>query len=222
MKHRTEIKNSIYEQLARVGKALSSPKRLELVDLLRHGPRTVDNLAREAGLSLANTSRHLQILRESRLIDANKQAQHVTYHIADQSVCEFFRSLCTLAEKRLAEFQNIVREVINNDPYLERLDRQGLKQRVQEDEITVLDVRPAEEYRAGHIPGAISVPLQELDTRLSELPKERKIVAYCRGPYCLLASEAVEVLRSQGFDAVRIPEGVHEWQAAGLTIETSY
>ncbi|WP_291320226.1 metalloregulator ArsR/SmtB family transcription factor [Desulfonatronospira sp.] len=214
-----ETKDRIYEQLARVGKAISSPKRLELLDLLRQGPRSVEALAGESGLSVANASRHLQVLRQAQLVEVEKQGKQVVYSVGDQKVCEFFQTMCSLAEARLADFERLMRKVAEKDPYLEEVDRSLLMQRAREGSITVLDVRPAQEYAAGHIPGAVSVPLNELEERIQEISPENKIVAYCRGPYCLLASRAVEFLRSRGFEAVRIRDGVHEWKMHGLQLE---
>jgi len=214
--HRFKI--AIYEQFARLGKAISNPSRLELLDLLCQGPRTVETLAREANLGLANTSQHLKALRTARLVEADKSGLFVTYRLADQQVCEFFRSLRKLAEARLAEVREITREFLANRRGLEPVDREGLLAKVRAGAVTVLDVRPVEEYRAGHIPGALSVPLKELERRLSDLPRDRDIVAYCRGPYCVLAVEAVEMLQARGFTAFRLEQGVPDWRAWGLPV----
>jgi rhodanese-related sulfurtransferase len=212
------LKKAAYEQLARIGKAVASPPRLELLDLLCQGPRTVEALAREAGLSVANTSQHLQILHAARLVDANKEGLFVTYRLADQQVCEFFQALRALAESRLAEIEAIVRQFNSGRESMEPVEKQALLERVRRAEVIVLDVRPVEEYRAGHIPGAVSIPLRELRSQLSRLPRRREIVAYCRGPYCVLAVEAVKLLRSKGFRAIRLEKGVPEWRAAGLPV----
>ena len=217
--HKRRFKDAIYEQFSRIGKAVSSPKRLELLDLLCQGERTVEALAREAGLSIANASQHLQVLRAARLIEAEKQGLYVTYRLADPAVCEFFRSMRVLAEARLAEVTQIARKFFEGIDGFEPVDREALLERVSEGEATVIDVRPAEEYRAGHIPGAVSIPLPELKRRLAELPRDREIVAYCRGPYCVLAAEAVQVLRAEGFRAVRLEDGVQDWRARGLPVE---
>ena len=212
------FKDAIYEQFARIGKALSSPRRLELLDLLCQGARTVEVLAGEAGLSIANTSQHLQILRAARLVEADKEGQFVTYRTADEVVCEFFRMFRVLSESRLAEIEQIVRQFCEGREGMEPVDRETLLTQVHKGEVVVLDVRPPEEFRAGHIPGAISVPLEELERRLSDLPKDREIAAYCRGPYCVLAMEAVELLRSKGFQAVRLDEGIQDWRSRGFHI----
>jgi rhodanese-related sulfurtransferase len=212
------FKIAIYEQFARIGKAISNPARLELLDLLCQGPRTVESLAKEANLGLANTSQHLKALRVARLVEAEKSGLFVTYRLADEQVCQFFRSLRNLSEARLFEVREMTREFLANRQGLEPVDRQALLGRVRAGDVTVLDVRPAEEYRAGHIPGALSVPLKELERRLSDLPRDRDIVAYCRGPYCVLAVEAVELLRARGFSAIRLEQGVQDWRAEGLPV----
>lgn len=215
--HRS-FKAAIYEQFARIGKALSSPSRLELLDLLCQGPRTVEALASEANLGVANTSQHLKVLRAARLVEAEKEGLFVTYRLADQGVCGFFRSLRELAESRLAEVREIARSFLEGREGMEPIDRQALLRRVRKGEVTVLDVRPVEEYQAGHIRGARSVPLKELARRLSELPRGREVVAYCRGPYCVLAVEAVGLLRARGFQAVRLKDSVLDLRAQGFPV----
>lgn len=212
------FKDSIYEQFARIGKAVSSPRRLELLDLLCQGPRTVEALARESGLTVANASQHLQVLRSARLVETEKDGLYVTYRLADQKVCEFFLAMRVLAESRLAEVEQIKRRFLRGREGMEPVDRQALLERVRKGAVTVLDVRPAEEYRAGHIPGAISLPLKELQLRLADLPRDQEIVAYCRGPYCVLSIQAVEILRARGFKAVRIEEGIQDFRAMGFHI----
>ena len=212
------FKDAIYEQFARIGKAISSPRRLELLDLLCQGPRTVEVLADEAGLTVANTSQHLQVLRSARLVEADKEGQFVNYRLADEAVCEFFRMLRLLAESRLAEIEQIVRQFMEGREDMEPMDKDGLLARVRDGEVTVLDVRPVEEYRAGHIPGALSVPLEELEHYLSELPKNQEIVAYCRGPYCVLTIEAVELLKTKGFNAVRLEDSIQDWRSRGFPV----
>jgi rhodanese-related sulfurtransferase len=215
-----QFKDAIYDQFARIGKAVSSPKRLELLDLLCQGERTVEALAAEAELSIANTSQHLQVLRGARLVEASKEGLYVTYRIADSAVGDFVRSIRVLAETQLAEVEQISRRFFEARRDLEPIDREALVKRVRKGEVVVLDVRPAEEYRAGHIPGALSMPIQELKRRLSELPKDQEIVAYCRGPYCVFSDQAVELLRAKGFQAVRLDEGILDWRARGLRVAT--
>ena len=212
------FKDAIYEQFARIGKAVASPKRLELLDLLCQGQKSVETLARETGLSLANASQHLKVLRAARMVDAEKQGLYVMYRLADQKVCEFFRSMRVLAEHRLAEVEQIKRRFLHDREGMEPVDRESLLERVKDGAVTVLDVRPVEEYRAGHIPGALSVPLSQLKQLLSRLPKDREIVAYCRGPYCVLSVDAVDMLRNQGFKAVRLEEGVQDWRYLGFPV----
>jgi rhodanese-related sulfurtransferase len=212
------FKDAIYDQLARIGKAVASPRRLELLDLLCQGPRTVEVLAHHANQSVANTSQHLQVLRAARLVEAERDGRFITYRLADDEVSTFFAALRGLAESRLAEIERVVRMFLESRGGMEQVDRTALIERVRRGAVTLLDVRPEEEYRAGHIPGAISVPLAELDRRLSTLPRDREIVAYCRGPYCVLAIEAVQTLRSRGFEAVRLEDGVPEWRARGLDV----
>lgn len=212
------FKDAIYEQFARIGKAVSSPKRLELLDLLCQGERTVEALSKETGLSLANASQHLQALRAARLVEAEKVGVFTKYRLAAQEVCEFFRAMRILAEKRLAEVEQIKRRFLKGKDGMEPVDRDALLKRVREGAVTVLDVRPVEEYRAGHIPGAMSIPLMELERRLSELPDDQEIVAYCRGPYCVLAIQAVEILRAKGFHAVRLEDGIPDWRAMGFPV----
>lgn len=213
------FKNAIYEQFARVGKSLASPHRLELVELLAQGPRTVEALARMTEMSLANTSQHLQVLRAAGLLEATKEGLFVTYRLADPSVAELLLALRKVAETRLAEVAKVSRDFLAANAQLEPVDEEDLRRRVRQGEVTVLDVRPPEEYEAGHLPGALSVPLPELAKRLSELPRRREVVAYCRGPYCVLAVEAVKLLRARGFKAVRLEDGVLDWAALGLKVE---
>jgi rhodanese-related sulfurtransferase len=214
-----EYKDATYGQFARVGKAVSHPKRLEILDLLCQGPRTVATLAREAGLGVASASQHLKVLREARLLDAEKKGLFVTYCLADGAVSTFFRSLRALAESRLAEVEQISRRFLLGREGMEPVGAQELLERVRQGRVTVLDVRPAEEYRAGHIAGALSIPLRELKARIKELSRSREIVAYCRGPYCVLAVQAVATLRKAGLRARRLQEGYPDWSAAGLPVE---
>ncbi len=209
------FKSAIYEQLARISKAMGSPRRLELLDLLAQGPKTVEHLARQSGQSHANTSQHLQVLRGARLVEASKRGPHVTYRLAGPEVADHFGALRRLAEVRLTEIEHITREYLQRRGQLERIDQEELVGRVRRGEVTVLDVRPADEYASGHVAGAMSVPLSELESRLGDLPLDREIVAYCRGPYCVLSVEAVQVLRQRGFKATRLDDGIHDWRARG-------
>jgi rhodanese-related sulfurtransferase len=213
------FKGAIYEQLARIGKSVASGPRLELLDLLRQGPRTVEALAGQTARSVANTSHHLQVLRRARLVTTEKQGVHVTYRLADEEVCHFFQALRTLAESRLLEIGDVTRSFLESRGTMEPVDRDALVARVRSGAVMVLDVRPTEEYVVGHIPGAVSVPLGDLERRLADLPKDREIIAYCRGPYCVMALDAVELLQSRGFTALRLEDGVPEWKGRGLPVE---
>jgi len=210
--------NALYEQLARIGRAIASGPRLALLDLLRQGPRTVEALAQQAGLTLANASQHLKVLRQARLVEADKRGVFVTYRVADASVDSFYSALRGLAETRLAEVQQIARAFVEKRGNFEAVDKQRLLERVRAGEVTLVDVRPAQEYRAAHIEGAVSVPLSELEEHLASLPKARDVVAYCRGPYCVLAPQAVTLLQARGYRAFALGDGVAEWRAHGLPV----
>jgi rhodanese-related sulfurtransferase/DNA-binding transcriptional ArsR family regulator len=215
------FKNRTYEQLALVGKALASPIRLEMIDVLSQGPRTVEDLSVEIGQSIANTSQHLQVLRSARLIEAERRGTYVTYRIADQQVLALASLLHRVGESRLAEIQQITQEFLESHGALERVDCSTLIKRIRRAEVTLLDVRPREEYEAGHIPKAISVPLEDLRRHMAKLPKGREIVAYCRGPLCVMSIEAVKILRKKGFHASRWEESIADWAARGLPVEMS-
>ena len=220
-KTQRQFKDQIYEQIARVSKAAAAPKRLELLDLLSQGPRTVEVLADLAAITIGNASQHLKILRAARLVEGQKQGLYVEYRLADEEVASFFVALRTLAQSRLAEVERITSEYLDRRSVLEAVEGDELVRRVRSGEVTVLDVRPTEEYAAGHIPGARSIPLGELSTRLREIPRQREVVAYCRGPYCVMAVEAVEFLRGQGFRAHRMEQGVADWRARGWRVATA-
>ncbi len=215
------FKDAIYGQFARVGKALSSPHRVELVELLAQGPRTVEVLSRLASMTLANTSAHLQVLRGAGLVESEKEGLFVTYRLADPSVAELLLATRKVAEARLAEVARMSDAFLAQNAQLEPVDVGDLRKKVLSGEVTLLDVRPPEEFEAGHLPGALSVPLPALAKRLAELPRRREVVAYCRGPYCVLAVEAVKLLRARGFKAVRLEDGVVEWASHGLELAAS-
>jgi rhodanese-related sulfurtransferase/DNA-binding transcriptional ArsR family regulator len=214
-----DFKDAMYEQLARIAAAFGSPKRIEIVDVLAQGERNVETLAREAGLSVADTSRHLQVLKAAHLVAARKDGLQVFYRLADPMVLRGFRALRELAEGRLAEIPRLVADYFAGADGLEPIPSRELLRRARGREVLVLDVRPSEEFTAGHIDGAVSIPLRELERRLAELPRSRTVVAYCRGPYCVLAAEAVRLLRRRGFKAARLADGYPEWRDAGLPVE---
>jgi rhodanese-related sulfurtransferase len=215
-----EFKDRLYGQFARIGKTLSSPHRLEILELLAQGERTVDSLATELGLSLANTSQHLQALRQAVLVDSRKEGLFVFYRLADHAVFELVRSIRTVAERQLADLARLVNDHFGDREDAELVEMRELLRRAKSPQVVVLDARPASEYAAGHIAGALSVPVDDLQRRLREFPKDKEYVAYCRGPYCVYADRAVEILRAHGRRARRLVEGFPEWRAAGLPIES--
>lgn len=217
---RSSLRASVYGHIARIGQAASSASRLELLDLLSQGPRTVEALARAVGHSVAATSHHLQVLRRARLVEAEKSGLYVTYRLAHPRVEAFLLDLRALAESRLSEIAQVTREYLETRGALEPVDDDELARRVRAGEVTVIDVRPREEYDAGHLPGAVSMPLADLPARTQELRKRRDVVAYCRGPYCVMALDAVDLLRRRGFRAHRLERGVAEWRARGWPVET--
>ncbi len=213
------FKDALYSQLARVGKAISAPTRIELLELLCQGPRTVEAIAGQVGISVANASQHLRILHAARLVEAEKRGLFVQYRVADERVFAFLHGTRELANARLVEIREITATYLKSRNALEQISGAELIRRVKEGRVTVLDVRPVEEYRAGHIPDSLSVPLGDLKGRLAELPKGRDIVAYCRGPYCVMAIAAVRILRNAGLNAFRMEHGVIEWRARGWRID---
>lgn len=217
----TTFKRDLFSQFARLGKALASPNRLEILDFLAQGEHSVDRLAQKCDLSIANASQHLQQLRRAGLVVTRKQGQYVYYRLAGDEVVGLISALRKVAERHLAEVDRFVRAYLTVRDSLEPVPAKDLLKRARQGLVTVLDVRPAEEFAAGHLPGAINVPLSELGMRLKELKARREIVAYCRGPYCMLSYEAVAMLRAKGFRARRLADGFPEWKTAGLPIERS-
>jgi DNA-binding transcriptional ArsR family regulator/rhodanese-related sulfurtransferase len=214
------FKERLYGQFARIGKALSNPHRLELLELLAQGERTVESLADETGLSLANASHHLQILKTSTLVEARKDGLYVYYRLADGSIHELSVAIRRVAEKRLAELDRIVTDYFGVRSGALVIPMSELLTRARSKTVVILDTRPVGEYLAGHIAGAISVPVDQLNARLSRLPRNKEYVAYCRGPYCVYADRAVEMLRKRGRQARRLMEGFPEWKAAGHPVRT--
>lgn len=212
-------KEALYQQLARIGKAVSSPQRLALLDLLSNGEKPVEALAAEVHLSVKNASAHLRVLREARLVETRKEGQYVYYRLAEEGVATFFLALRDLAERRLAEVREVSREYFGSRKQMAAVDRRQLLSRIRAGQATVLDLRQESEYLAGHIPGARSVPLEELKKALRSIPKDQEVVAYCHGPYCVLSLEAVQLLTAKGYRATRLDDGFVEWAAAGLPVE---
>lgn len=215
------FKEAVYDQIARAGQALSSGPRLELLELLCQAPRTVEALAAEVGQPVANTSHHLRVLHRARLVTVQSEGVHRRYRVADEVVERAYLTLRELAQARLPELAEAVNAFDAGSEDWEPVDAAVLIERARAGRVTVLDVRPAPEYRAGHLPGARSIPIGELERRIAELPRARDVVAYCRGPYCVYAAEAVALLRARGFNAQRLAEGVPDWRARGLPIERS-
>jgi len=218
MKDARKIKDLLYEQVARIGKVFSSPKRLELIELLCQGEKSVETLAREASISIKLTSAHLRELRTANLVVTNRQGKNIYYSLADKSVADLWVQVHTLAEERLIELQLVLQKIATLPNDLVPSDRKSLMKAARRGEVVVLDVRPTEEYLAAHLPFARSIPLEELRQRLEELPKDRSIVAYCRGPYCLMAVDAVNLLQQKGFSAIHLSDGVAEWNLAGSVL----
>lgn len=214
------FKHDLFAQFARVGKALSNGNRLELLEYIAQGERSVDELAKVSGLTMANTSQHLQQLRQAGLVDCHKEGLKVFYSLSGDDVIGLFDALRGVAERHVAEVERLVNTYLTVKDELEPVPRQELLQRVRDGLVTVLDVRPPEEYAAGHVPGAVNVPLSELEDYLEKLNPEQEIVAYCRGPHCVLAFDAVATLRKKGLQARRLEDGYPEWKTAGLPIET--
>lgn len=212
------MKTELYAQIARVAQALASDARLQILEFVAQGERSVDSLAAMTGLSVANTSKHLQALRQSGLVQARKEGLRVYYSLAGDDVVALVSALRSVAEHRVAEVERLVRLWLAHRDEMEPVPAAELLTRAKKGLVTVLDVRPAEEYAAGHIPGAINVPLEKLEGFLSRLPKRKEVVAYCRGPYCLMSFEAVEKLRKRGLRARRLENGLPEWRAAGLPV----
>jgi rhodanese-related sulfurtransferase len=215
----THVKDLLYEQVARVGKALASPKRLELIDLLCQGEKTVEALAAEARITLKLASAHLRELRLAQLVATRKEGKYVLYRLAGAGVSELWVKLRSESEERLVELQMALASLTEHKDDLERLDRGAILRKAQSGEVVVLDVRPGNEYAAGHLPYARSLPLNELKKRVAELPKDVPVVAYCRGPFCVWARDAVQLLRKTGYRAFHLTDGVAEWRARGLPLE---
>lgn len=217
MTHR-EFKDPLYAQFARIGHAVASPKRIELLDLLSQGEKTVEQLAEHSATPLKNTSAHLRVLRQARLVQTRREGTYMYYRLADEDVFRFLRGLQALGRQRLAEVEQVASLYFDRRDDLEPVTFDELRRRLRQADVTVIDVRPEEEYRAGHIPGALSIPVSQIRRRLAEIPKKREVVAYCRGRYCVYSVEAVEILRKQGYRVRRTDEGLPDWRASGLPV----
>lgn len=213
------FKDRLYGEFAVIGQALANPHRLELLDLLGQGERSVDALAHEAHLTLANASAHLQVLRRARLVDAEKRGHFVVYRLANSDVAALWRTLRDLGASQLAEVDRLVETYLTDREALAAISKEDLLQQLDSGTVTVLDIRPTVEYEQGHIGGARSIPIDELAQRLTEIPTDQEVVAYCRGPYCVFADEAVRLLVNRGYRARRLTEGLPEWRAAGYPVE---
>ncbi len=211
-------KQDLYRLFARIAAAMANPHRLELLDLLAQGPRTVEELSREANLSIANASQHLQRLKRAHLVIDERQGFYIRYRIADPLVTRLWLEIRRVASQQLAEVNTTLNAYRAHRHEFKRVSVEDLRARLKKGTAVLLDVRPSVEYAASHLPNAVSIPLEELDRRLNELPRRRTIVAYCRGPYCVFADEAAEKLKRKGFRAERLEEGVHEWQQAGYQL----
>jgi ArsR family transcriptional regulator len=217
----TGPKQAIYEKLAEVAQALGHAHRLELLEHLAQGTRSVEELSARAHLTFANTSRHLQILRRARLVETERRGKHVLYRLAgDTEVVTLIKALGRVGERNVAEIGRVVTDYFGARDALEAVSREELMARLRDDRVTLLDVRPEDEFARGHLPGALNIPLAELERRLRELPKGREVIAYCRGPYCVLSFEAVAALRVRGYRVRRLEDGYPEWKAAGLPVES--
>ncbi len=214
-------KQAVYEQLARIGKALSTPARLEILELLAQAERSVDGLARLSGLTVANTSQHLQLLRQVGLVTSRREGQFIFYRLAGDEVVTLIGSLGRVGETYIAEVGKLIQNFFTTQDEIEAVPAKELLKQARKGLVTVIDLRPVEEYAAGHVPGAINIPLPELQKRLRDLPKGKEIIAYCRGPYCLMSFTAVKMLRGRGHKARRLEAGLPEWRSAGLPVQTN-
>lgn len=206
------LKDVLYGEFARIGKSLSSPKRLEILDLLSQGPKSVHSLSKITTMSVANVSQHMQTLLNANLVKFQKKGNFVIYELANEVISEFLMSLHTLSETQLAQVQQIKQEFMNANLGMDGISLEELNKRMEKGEVLLLDVRPKEEYEKAHIPGAVSLPVEKLREKLSSLPSNRDVIAYCRGPYCMMSAEAVELLKTKGINAYRLESSVHDWR----------
>lgn len=213
------FKNKVYQELAKIVKAMSNSNRLEILELLAQGRFSVEEIAKQTDLTTANASQHLQVLKRVQLVSTEREGNYVYYRLADQRVYRAWKALRDLGIERIAEIERIMRNFRESRQSLETLSSSELIEKMKADDVTIIDVRPKQEFREGHIAGALNVPVEELADKLDELPSDREIVAYCRGPFCVFADEAVKLLRDKGFDAKRLDEGYPEWLLEELPVE---
>jgi len=214
-----QVKDMLYAQVARIGKAVSSPKRLELIELLAQGEKSVERLAAEAGISVKLASAHLKELRQVHLAETRREGKHVYYRLTGEAVADFWVAIRSLAEDRLLELRAALAKLSDHVHELTPMSRDEILDLAKRGDVVILDVRPETEFAAGHLPYAQSMPLAEVQKRLADMPHDKPVVAYCRGPFCLMAKEAVELLNKEGFRAIRLEDGVAEWRAHGLPVE---
>jgi len=215
-----EHKERLYELFAQISGALANPHRLELLDLLIQAPRTVEELADQAHMSIANTSQHLQRLKQARLVIDERDGQFIRYYLANPSIARLWLDLRGVAERQLAEVELALNRYRPRRHDFERISAAELRERMEEDAVVLIDVRPEVEYQAGHLPGTISMPIDTISQQVDDLPRNKTIVAYCRGPYCVYADQALELLASRGWQVARLEEGIAEWQEAGYALES--
>ena len=217
---RSSPKSTLFAQFAAVAKSLAHPHRLEILEQLAQGERSVEVAAARIGLSVANTSQHLQQMRRAGIVAARREGKFILYTLADDAVLDLVSALRRVAERNVAEVEQVIRSYFNDRDSMEPVSREELLEKSRAGVVTVLDVRPADEFALGHLPGAVNIPLRELEARLAQLDRGQEIVAYCRGPYCVLSYEAVAALRARGFKVRRLEDGLPEWRAAGLPVVT--
>ncbi len=214
-----EFKNKAYNELAKITKALGNPRRMEIIDLLAQGPFSVEKIAEQTNMSVANASQHLQVLKGARLVEISKKGNFIYYQLTNEKVFQAWRALRELGLNLNAEAEKLVNDFYRSGEKMEPVTIQELRQKISAQDVVILDVRPGEEYQRGHIPEATSIPIEDLAERINELPKGTEIIAYCRGPLCVYADEAVSLLKEKGFDARRLKEGYPDWKAMGLPAE---
>lgn len=217
---RQELKHQIYEQFARMGKAFSNPRRLEIIDLLSQSAHTVEDLADKTEMSIASVSQHLQVLKRAHLVTYKREGTYMRYRLTDDDVFSAWKVLRELAQQRILDIENLIETYFSERNSLETISVEELLQRIRDEDVILLDVRPTDEYEAGHIPNALSIPVEELEAQLETLPKDIEIIAYCRASYCLFSDRAALLLREKGFKARVYKEGMPEWRTQGLPVET--